>query len=94
MLRLVELLIVSAKRFVGASAWDTFQNGFHAFGLVMAFSGTSPTDLRFSTLVSFVAGDFLAVIASVWAVSAFKSLSVSRFSSGIENPFLEEASCV
>ncbi len=94
MLRWVEFPTVSAKRFVGASAWDTFYEGFCAFVLVMAFFGTSPTDLRFSTLVSFVAGDFLAVVASVWAVSAFKSLGVSRFSSGIEKPFLEEASCV
>lgn len=94
MLRGIEFPTVSAKRFVGAAAGNTFHDGFRTLRLVMPFFGASPTDLCFSTLVSFVAGDFLAVVASVWAVSAFKGLGVSRFSSGIEKPLLEKTSCV
>ena len=78
MLRWVEFLAVLAKWFVGTSAWDALQDGLNTIDVVMAFFGTLPADLHFSTLVSFVASDFLAVVALLWVLSLFKC-RVTRF---------------
>ena len=94
MMSRVELPAVLAKRFMGASAWDTFQEGFCAFGVAMSLFGTSPADLWFGALIGPVASYFLAVVALLRALSSFEWLYVSRLPSGVKESFLEETSCV
>jgi hypothetical protein len=90
----VEFLAMFAKRLMGASTRDTFQEGFRAFGVAMSLFGTSPADLWFRALIGHVASYFLAVVALLRALSSFKWLCVSRLPSGVKESFLEEASRV
>jgi hypothetical protein len=46
--------------------------------------------LRLGALIGFVVGDFLAVVALFRALSAFEDLRVPRFSSGIEESFVDK----
>src|SRR5438045_4211243 len=91
MLRWVELLAVFAKRFMGASTWNTFPDSLHTFAMVMAFFSAFPTYLCFVALVCFVVSDFLAVVALLWVISVFKCLRASRLPSSIKEPFSKES---
>ncbi len=82
----------SAERFMRASAWDAFQDRLGAFAVAMALFGTPPADLCLGALVGFVAGDFLAVEALIWALPSFEGFGEPRFPAGIEESLLEEAS--
>src|SRR3569833_4051593 len=58
----VEFPTVFVERFMMTSAWDTPQDGLCTIAGAMPLVGTSPTDLWFDALVSFVIGDFLALV--------------------------------
>ena len=93
MLGWIKLPAISAKRLVGASARDAFRDRFHASAVVMAFFGTSAANLWSVALIGFVIRDLLAIIALFWAVPAFKRLGGPGFSSGKEEPFVDEPPC-
>ena len=76
MLGRVELLIVSAKRFVWFSAWYAFQNGVCAFTMAMASTSVSRAFLGVLALVCLVA-DLLIVVILLRACSLFKYTRVA-----------------
>ena len=94
MMNRVELPTMLAKRLVGASTRDAFQEGFRAFSVAMSLFSTSPTDLWFRALIGHVISYFLAVVALLRAFSSFEWLCISRLPSSVKESFLEEASRV
>jgi hypothetical protein len=93
MVRRVELLAVSAKRFMRASAWNTPQDCFIAVAVVVAIPGASRTFLTILALECLMA-NLLAVVALIRSRSAFEYAGRARLSSGMEEALCDESPCV
>jgi hypothetical protein len=90
----VELPAVPAKRLVWTSAGDTLHDGLRAFLVTVAFFSAPRADLGLGTLVGFVFGDLLAVVALLGAFASFEYPCLTRQPSCIKVPFSEETLCV
>jgi hypothetical protein len=78
---------------MGASAWNTLQNGFVAVTIVVAFLGASRTLLSILALECLMS-NFLAVIALFWSWSAFKRAGRAGLSTGVEEALCQKSSSI